>query len=116
MGMRISLYEVIRGPIFSEKSALLADKYKKVVLEVHPHANKPMIAEALEKLFNVKVESVRTLVRKGKIRSVKRRSTQGKTVKRAIITLQEGYSLDMAHQAGADVTTTQEPTVASRGI
>jgi large subunit ribosomal protein L23 len=110
--MGLSLYEVIRGPIFSEKATTLVNKFKKIVLEVHPHANKPMIADALEKLFNVKVESIRTIVRKGKVRSIGRHETRGKTTKRAIITLKEGYSLDMAQQAGADIAAETSSVVA----
>ena len=52
------------------------------------------IADALKKLFNVEVEKVRTSIRKGKTRRVGRRVAYGKTVKKAIVTLKEGYSVN----------------------
>ena len=70
---------------------------------MHPHANKPMIKEALEKLFNVKVENVNIVVRKGKIRRVGRREVQGPLTKKAIVTLAEGYSLDLLDQSGTSM-------------
>ena len=98
--MDLSVYQIIKGPIVSDKAYKLNSNLKKLVLNVHPASNKPMIAEALEKLFDVKVKSIRIIVRKGKIRKVKRRIIKKAMSKRAIITLKEGYSLDSISQAG----------------
>lgn len=100
--MDLSIYDVIQGPVVTDKAFWLNQKMKKLVLRVHPHANKPMIAEALEKLFDVKVDSVRIIVRKGKLRKTRRgrEMTQGSTTKKAIITLAEGSSLNLFDQAG----------------
>jgi large subunit ribosomal protein L23 len=73
----------------------LNKELKQLVLEVHPFATKPMIAEALKKLFNVESEKINVVVKKGKTRSVKRRLVQGNKRKTAYITLKEGYSVDM---------------------
>ena len=99
--MDLSLYDIIRGPVVTEKASELINKLKKVTLLVHPHANKSMIAEALEKLFNVKVKNVRIIVRKGKVRRFKRMETRGKLTKKAIITLKDSHSFDILTQTGA---------------
>jgi len=98
--MDLSIYQIIKGPVITDKAYKLNQKFKKLVLEVHIAANKPMIEEALEKLFDVKVKNIRTVIKKGKVRMVKRRKVTRATKKRAIITLQEGYSLDSISQAG----------------
>jgi large subunit ribosomal protein L23 len=101
--MDLSIYDVIVGPVISEKAYRLNRLFKKLALKVHPAANKPMVKEALEKLFSVKVKKISIVVRKGKNRRVRGRATTGKLSKRAIITLAEGYSLDFMDQAGSRV-------------
>ena len=101
--MDLSIYDIIIGPVISDKAYKLNKLYKKLALKVHPAANKPMVKEALEKLFSVKVDKVSIVVRKGKKRRVKGKTTTGKLSKRAIVTLAEGYSLDLMDQAGGQV-------------
>jgi len=85
--MALSIYSVIRGPVPTDKASRIVNKFRnKLVVEVHPDANKPMIREALEKIFNVKVKNIRTIVRKGKRRVFKRRASEGSLSKRAIVT------------------------------
>ena len=101
--MDLSIYDIIQGPVVTDKALRLNQKLKKLVLRVHPHANKPLIAEALEKLFDVKVDNVRIIVRKGKFRKTRRggrQMTQGATIKKAIVTLAKGHNLDLFDQAG----------------
>ncbi len=93
--MDIKIYDIIKGPVITDKAYIINNKFNKLVIEVHMHANKPLVKEALEKLFEVKVDSVRILVRKPKIRLANRRRIVGKYSKRAIVTLKKGYSLDM---------------------
>lgn len=107
--MDLTIYDIIRGPVISDKAYKLNKILKKLVLSVHPHANKKLVAEAIEKLFNVKVDSVRIMNRKGKNRKVRRTLTvQGPLDKRAFVTLKEGYSLDLFEQAGAGVSPNAE--------
>ncbi len=98
--MDLTIYDVIQGPVISDKAYKLNKKFKKLVLKVHPQANKTLVADALQKLFNVKVDSVAILIRKGKRKRVGK--TNKKTVsaleKRAIVTLAEGYTLDLFEQ------------------
>lgn len=101
MAIKLSLTDVIRGPVVTVKASALVNDLKKVVLEVHPMATKPLIAEAIEKLFNVQVARVNIDVRKGKIRTVKRIKTRGALTKRAIVTLKDSHSFDKLAQAGS---------------
>lgn len=93
--MDLTIYDIIKGPRITEKAYYLNQTFKQLVLEVHPQANKPMIAEALKKLFDVEVEKIRIILSKGKRRRVGRREVEGKLIKKAIITLKKGYSIDL---------------------
>jgi large subunit ribosomal protein L23 len=111
--MELSIYDIIQGPVVSDKAYQQNQKLQKLVLEVHMHANKPLVQEAVEKLFGVHVLKVAILIRKGKRRMTKSRIvTQDKTCKRAIVTLKPGYSInlfgDVAAKAGASSVTPVE--------
>lgn len=93
--MDLTIYDIIKGPRITEKAYNLNKNSGKLVLEVHPHANKPLIAEALRKIFNVKADKIAVIVLKGKKRRSGRHSTVGKTRKKAIITLKKGQSIDI---------------------
>jgi large subunit ribosomal protein L23 len=93
--MDLTLYDIIKGPRITEKAYRLNQKAGKLVLEIHPKANKPLVAEALKKLFNVEAEKIGIVVSKGKRRRVGRFFTQGKMKKKAIVTLKKGQSLDL---------------------
>ena len=98
MGLNLNIHEIIRGPVVSEKATLLNQKLNKLVLTVHPQANKMQIKEALQRLFNVKVDKVNTLNRVGKSYRVRRTIREGSTTKRVFVTLKEGYSIDIFGQ------------------
>ncbi len=87
-------YDVIVSPVITEKATTLSEQ-SKVVFKVKSDATKPQIKEAVEKLFDVKVVSVNTLVTKGKVKMF--RGTRGKRsdVKKAVVTLAEGESIDV---------------------
>ncbi|MDQ0300994.1 MULTISPECIES: 50S ribosomal protein L23 [Ancylobacter] len=87
-------YDVIVSPVITEK-ATMASEHNKVVFKVALTATKPQIKEAVEKLFDVKVESVNTLVRKGKTKFFKGRKGVQSDVKKAVVTLAEGHSIDI---------------------
>ena len=88
------LYDVIIAPVITEK-ATNASEHSKVVFKVTLAATKPQIKEAVERLFDVKVKSVNTLIREGKIKAFKGRMGQQSDVKRAIVTLEEGHRIDV---------------------
>lgn len=88
-------YDVIVSPAITEKSTM-ASENNQVVFNVARKATKPEIKAAIEALFNVKVTGVNTLVRKGKTKRF--RGTVGtlSDVKKAIVTLADGHSIDVA--------------------
>lgn len=105
--MDLTIYDIIQGPVITDKAYKLNKVLKQLVLKIHPDANKTMVKEALFKLFNVKVKTVRISNRKGKNRQFKRMAIQGPAMKKAIVTLAPGYSLDMFEQAGGQESVEQ---------
>ncbi len=87
-------YDTIVAPVITEKSTT-ASEHNKVVFRVAPNATKPEIKAAVEALFNVKVTTVNTLNRKGKNKRFRGVAGKQKDVKRAIVTLAEGQSIDV---------------------
>ena len=87
-------YDIIVSPVVTEK-ATLASEHNKVLFKVASKATKPQIKEAVEKLFDVKVKNVNTLIRQGKVKMFKNRVGQQSDVKRAIVTLEEGHRIDV---------------------
>jgi large subunit ribosomal protein L23 len=87
-------YDVIVSPIITEKATNLSEQ-NKVVFKVRSNATKPQIKEAVEKLFDVKVKSVNTLVTKGKVKMFRGTRGQRSDVKKAVVTLQEGQTIDV---------------------
>ena len=83
-------YDVILAPVITEK-ATIASEHNKVTFKVRQDATKPQIKEAVEKLFDVKVKRVNTLVREGKQKMFKGRRGQRSDSKRGIVTLEEGH-------------------------
>jgi large subunit ribosomal protein L23 len=88
------LYDVILSPVITEK-ATIASEHNQVIFKVAGTATKPQIKEAVEKLFDVKVKAVNTLVRKGKRKAFRGRPGVQSDVKKAIITLEEGHRIDV---------------------
>ena len=87
-------YDVILSPVITEK-ATLASERKQVMFRVARNATKPQIKEAVEKLFDVKVRSVNTHLRKGKVKAFKGTVGEQSETKRAIVTLEEGHRIDV---------------------
>lgn len=106
--MDLTIYNIIKGPRITEKAYTLNKNEGKLVLEVHPHANKPLIAEALKKIFNVEADKIAVMVIKGKKRRSGRHVTVGKTRKKAIVTLKEGQSIDIMGLSDTQVAQTGE--------
>ncbi|GBR31499.1 50S ribosomal protein L23 [Gluconobacter kondonii] len=94
-----TLYDVIRAPLITEKATLLSER-NQVVFKVAPSATKPQIKVAVEKLFNVKVTGVSTLVQKGKVKRVKGRPGRRSDIKKAYVQLAEGQSIDLTAKLG----------------
>ena len=91
---KMDAHDVIRAPIITEKSTLVSE-HNQVIFKVARDASKPEIKAAVETLFNVKVKAVNTQVRKGKLKTFKNIRALQSDVKRAVVTLEEGHSIDV---------------------
>ena len=87
-------YDAILSPVITEKATLLSEQGK-VVFRVADDATKDEIAAAVEELFKVKVTKVNTMVTKGKTKRFRGRPGRRSDVKKAIVTLAEGQSIDI---------------------
>ena len=88
-------YDIIKGPIITEKSSEIAQNNNQITLSIDTKANKIEIKDAVEKLFNVKVESVNTINVRPKKKRVGRYPGKTNKVKKAIVTLKEGSSIEL---------------------
>jgi len=88
------IYDVIKSPVITEK-ATMASEHNQVVFNVAKHATKPEIKKAVEALFEVKVKAVNTLNRKGKIKRFRGIKGKQSDMKKAIVTLEEGQTIDV---------------------
>ena len=95
MSSKTEYYDVIRKPIVTEK-ATMASEAGAVVFEVSMDSNKPLIKEAVEALFNVKVKAVNTAVVKGKTKRFKGQLGRRKNTKKAYVMLEEGNTIDVS--------------------
>jgi large subunit ribosomal protein L23 len=87
-------YEVIRRPVITEKATMISE-HNQVSFLVAIDATKPEIKAAIETLFKVKVKAVNTLIQKGKSKRFRGRPGQRPDIKKAIVTLAEGHSIDV---------------------
>ena len=87
--------DIIKGPIMTEKSAGLAQEYNTITFSVDPKANKTQIKQAIEKVFNVKVESVNTVNVRPRKKRVGKYTGYTSKVKKAIVKLKEGSSIEL---------------------
>ena len=87
-------YDVIRAPIITEK-ATIASENNQIVFRVAIDADKKVIKAAVEALFDVKVKAVNTLRRKGKAKRFRGIPGRQNEIKKAIVTLEDGQSIDV---------------------
>ncbi len=90
----MSTYDVILSPVITEKSTRLSEA-NQVIFRVARDATKPQIAKAVEELFKVKVKAVNTLRTHGKLKAFRGRRYRKSDVRKAIVTLAEGYQIDV---------------------
>ena len=89
----MNVHEVIRGPLITEKSTVLKDDHRTVCFRVAVSANKTEIKQAIEKLFGVKVDAVRTVRMSGKLKRYGRFEGKRPSWKKAFVTLREGETM-----------------------
>lgn len=89
-----NIYEVLQGPLLTEKGTLLKEKDNKVLFKVSKNANKIEIKNAVESIFKVKVDRITTMNCKGKKKRMGKYEGRRSDWKKAIVTLKEGEKLD----------------------
>ncbi len=89
-------YDVVVAPHITEKATLLTE-HNAVVFKVAKTATKPEIKAAIEALYGVSVKAVNTLVQKGKVKKWKGKPYTRSDVKKAVVTLAEGQSIDITN-------------------
>ena len=94
------IFQILKVPHISEKSALLGDSANQAVFKVSTDAQKAEIKEAVEQLFNVKVANVRTVNMKGKSKRTGFRRGKRSDWKKAYISLEQGHEIDLASLDG----------------
>ena len=94
MATAVHHYDTILAPMITEKATLLSEQ-NKVVFRVAIDSTKDEIAAAVEALFKVQVTKVNTLIQKGKTKRFRGRPGRRIDVKKAIVTLKEGQSIDI---------------------
>jgi large subunit ribosomal protein L23 len=87
-------YDLIVAPVITEKATIASDS-NQFVFKVRREATKPQIKAAIEKLFDVKVTAVNTLVRKGKSKVFRGMRGKQQDVKKAVVTLADGHRIDV---------------------
>ena len=90
------IYKVILGAHISEKTTTVADESNSVTFKVSKDANRPEIKAAVEKIYNVKVESVTVLNVKGKVKRTMRGTSKKPSWKKAYVRLADGHDIDFA--------------------
>lgn len=92
----IKLASILKAPVVSEKSAIVADTSNQYVFRVAKNATKLQVKNAVELMFNVKVDSVRVLNVKGKIKRFGRTLGKRSDWKKAYVKLQSGHNIELA--------------------
>jgi large subunit ribosomal protein L23 len=90
------LAQILVAPIVSEKSTMISDKHNQVLFQVLRDATKPEIKAAVELMFKVEVESVQTVVQKGKVKRFGRSTGRRDHVKKAYVSLRAGQELNIS--------------------
>jgi large subunit ribosomal protein L23 len=91
----LDIYKIIKRPLQTEKSVADRDKHNAYHFEVDRKANKIQVKQAVEKLFKVKVDGVRTSINRTKSKKTKYGYTKVQLWKKAVVTLEEGNTIDL---------------------
>lgn len=93
--MELSAFDIVKKAVITSKSIDLFKRLGQVTFEVHREANKVMVKDAIEKLWDVKVENVRVMNSAGKNKIFARKAFSTSPKKKAIVTLKKGYKIDI---------------------
>jgi len=93
--MELNVYDILKKPVVSTKSVTLYKKLGQITFEIHSHANKVMVREAVEKIWNVKVDKVRVVKIPGKVKLYAKKEFKSPDRKKAVVTLEKGYKIEI---------------------
>ena len=111
--MELSIYNIIKRPLVTTKSVGLYKKLGLYTFEVHTSANKIMIREAVQKLWNVQVEKVRVVKIPGKIKVFNRKKFESSDRKKALVTLKKGFKIELPGMFESMASTPKQENVAA---
>ena len=94
----MNIYQIIKRPVITERSNVLQEKENRYVFAVNPGANKYQVKEAVEKLYNVSVEDVRTMMVKGKLKRMGKFQGYRTGWKKAIVKLAPGQKIQVIEE------------------
>jgi large subunit ribosomal protein L23 len=89
------IYDIIKRPLVTEKNTYISEKQNTYVFEVAKDANKTEIKNAIEKIFEVKVKAINTMINHGKEKRVGRHKARLSNWKKAFVTLNEGQKIEI---------------------
>ena len=113
--MELNVYDIIKKTVISNKSVELFKKFGHIVFEVNKQANKLEIKNAVEKIWDVKVDKVRVVKKPGKQKVFARRVFKAHDKKKAIVSLKKGYSIDIPGMFETVGAPESMPTTESEG-
>jgi large subunit ribosomal protein L23 len=93
--MELGIYDIIKGIVLTPKSTIEYRKLGKITLQIHRAANKAMVKNAVEKIWDVKVDSVNVVTVPGKTKRFSGKSFVTSKRKKAIVTLKKGYKIEL---------------------
>ena len=96
--MDLGIYSIIKSVFLTNKSSNLFERFGQITFEVHKKANKTMVKQAVEKIWNVKVDKVCVVNVKGKAKRFGRRPFVSPGVRKAVVTLKKGHKIDLGGQ------------------
>ncbi|QJC34566.1 50S ribosomal protein L23 [Enterobacteriaceae endosymbiont of Donacia crassipes] len=94
MNLKESDFKIIKGPHVSEKASFIAEKTNTIIIKVLKKANKIDIKKVIQKMFNIKIKNINTLIVKGKIKKNKKYTFKKKNWKKAYIMLEKNQKID----------------------
>ena len=109
--MALNTYSIIKGVVLTTKSTELLKKLGKITFKIDKFANKIMVRDAVEKIWDVKVKNIRIILIAGKNRRFAGKTYKSSARKKAIVTLREGYKIDLPTHF--ESTGIEKPGVAS---
>ncbi len=113
--MELSIYDIIKRAVVTSKSAELYRTLGQITFEVNNNANKIVVRNAVEKIWNVEAAAVRIINNSGKVKTFARRTFKSPDRKKAIVTLKKGYKIEIPGMFEGTTMPSETPFVEAEG-